>query len=47
MMLQEAMEVPLAVELALLGCYKYALTGLPEPWEPQVSVGARFPLIPS
>ncbi len=35
MMLQEELSVPLASELALLGCHKYALTGEPSPWEPQ------------
>ncbi len=35
MMLQEELRVPLASEMALLGCYKYAVTGEPNPWEPQ------------
>ena len=37
MMLQEDLDIPLAKELALLGCLKYALTGEPAPWEPQAN----------
>ena len=35
MMLQENIEVPIAEHMGVLGAYKYAMEGLPEPWDPQ------------
>ena len=35
MMLQEDVSVAMASQMAMLGLFKYALTGQPEPWEPQ------------